>query len=147
LWTSLTNCYREDGTILILEIVSNIILNRTQKDAPVKIMLAEITQGSKMSHWNYRVIRKYHEKSDSSTYQIHEVHYDDENMIEGWTQSPVEPMGESLPELRNDIQYFLKAFQKPVLTEIIKNEKEVLVVDEEVAEINSGHYPELLDRS
>lgn len=100
-----------------------------------------------MSHWNYRVIRKYHEESDSSTYQIHEVYYDDENMIEGWTQSPVEPMGESLAELRNDIQYFIKAFQKPVLTEIIKNEKEVLIVNEEVAEINSGHYPELLDRS
>jgi hypothetical protein len=68
-------------------------------------------------------------------------------MIEGWTQSPVEPMGESLAELHNDIQYFLKAFQKPVLTEIIKNGKEVLVIDEEVAEINRGHYPELLDRS
>jgi hypothetical protein len=68
-------------------------------------------------------------------------------MIEGWTQSPVEPMGESLAELRNDIQYFLKAFQKPVLTEIDKNGKEVLIVDEEAVEIKSGHYPELLDRS
>jgi hypothetical protein len=100
-----------------------------------------------MSHWNYRIIRKYYKESQSSTYQIHEVHYDDENVIEGWTQSPVEPMGESLAELRNDIQYFLKAFQKPVLTEIVKNGKEVLVVDEEAVEINSGHYPELLDRS
>ncbi|HOP46922.1 MAG TPA: hypothetical protein PK874_04605 [Desulfobacteraceae bacterium] len=100
-----------------------------------------------MSHWNYRVIRKYHKESDSSTYQIHEVYYDDENIIECWTQSPVEPMGESLAELRNDIQYFLLAFQKPVLKEIIKNGKEVLALDEEVSEINIGHYPELLDRS
>lgn len=100
-----------------------------------------------MSHWNYRVIRKYHEESDSSTYQIHEVHYNDENMIEGWTQSPVEPMGESLAELRNDIHYFLKAFQKPVMIERIKNGKEVLAIDEDVCEINSDHYPELLDRS
>lgn len=73
--------------------------------------------------------------------------FNDENMIEGWTQSPVEPMGESLAELRNDIQYFLKAFQKPVLTETMKNDKEVLVVDEEVGKVNSGHYPELFDRS
>jgi hypothetical protein len=58
-----------------------------------------------MSHWNYRIIRKYHEESDSSTYQIHEVHYDDENMIEGWIQSPLGPMGVSLAELRNDIQH------------------------------------------
>jgi hypothetical protein len=101
----------------------------------------------KMPHWNYRIIRKYHEESDSSTYQIHEVYYNDDDIIEGWTQSPVEPIGESLAELRNDIQYFLKAFQKPVLTECIKNAKEVLDVDEEVSEINSGHFPELLDRS
>ncbi len=100
-----------------------------------------------MSHWNYRVIRKYHEESDSSTYHIHEVYYDDENIIEGWTQSPVEPIGESLVELRNDIQYFSKAFQKPALIESINDGKEVLDFDEEVSEINSGHYPELLDRS
>lgn len=84
-----------------------------------------------MSHWNYRVIRKYHKESDSRTYHIHEVYYGEKNNIEGWTQSPVEPMGESLAELRNDIQCFLKAIQKPVLTEIIKNGKEVLVIDEE----------------
>jgi hypothetical protein len=93
-----------------------------------------------MSHWNYRVIRKYHKESDSNTYQIHEVYYDDEHKIEGWTQSPVGPMGESLAELRNDIQHFIKAFQKPVLTEIMKDGKEELVIDEETAEINSGHY-------
>ena len=84
-----------------------------------------------MSHWNYRIIRKYHKESDSSTYQIHEVYYDDEKMIEGWTQSPVEPMGESLEELSNDIAHFLKAFEKPVLTESIQNGKEVLVSDED----------------
>lgn len=97
-----------------------------------------------MSHWNYRVIRKYHKESDSSTYQIHEVYCDDENMIEGWTQSSVVPMGESLAEFRNDIQCFLKAFQKPVLTESSKNGKEVLALDEEISEINSGHYPNYL---
>lgn len=84
-----------------------------------------------MSHWNYRIIWKYHKESDASTYQIHEVYYDDKNMIEGWTQSPVEPMGESLEELRNDIAHFLKAFEKPVLTESIQNGKEVLVSDED----------------
>ena len=85
-----------------------------------------------MPHWNYRIIRKYHKESDVSTYHIHEVYYDDENMIEGWTQSPVEPMGESLEELRNDIVHFLKAFEKPVLTESNENGKEVLVSDEDV---------------
>ena len=100
-----------------------------------------------MSHWNYRIIRKYHKESESSTYQIHEVYYDDKNNIKSWTQTPVEPMGESLAELRGDIQYFLKAFQQPALIERINNGKEELVLDEETTKINSGHYSEILDRS
>ena len=34
-----------------------------------------------------------------------------------------QPMGDSLAELRCDIHYFLKAFQKPVLTEKIKRKE------------------------
>lgn len=100
-----------------------------------------------MAFWNYRVIRKYHKKTDSNTYHIHEVYYDDENNIESWTQSPVEPMGETVAELRGDIHFFLKAFQKSVLTEINQNGKTLLVEDEEIVEINDGHYNEIIDRS
>lgn len=99
-----------------------------------------------MSHWNYRIIRKYHNESDLNTYQIYEVYYDDKDKIEGWTESPVEPMGESVAELCSDIHYFLEAFQHPILTEKILNGKETLVVDENATEINEGHHQELLER-
>lgn len=100
-----------------------------------------------MTFWNYRVIRKNHRKTDSCSYHIHEVYYDDENNIESWTRSPVEPMGETLAELRGDIHFFLKAFQKPVLIETNRDGKDTLTEDEESIEKNEDHYHEILDRS
>jgi hypothetical protein len=99
-----------------------------------------------MSYWNHRVIHSYHEKTDSHTYQIHEVYYDDKGTIEGWT-SAVEPFGETPFELREDIRYLMKAFQKPILKSTIENGEEILIDDEEASEINLGHYTEFLDRA
>ncbi len=48
-----------------------------------------------MSFWNHRVIHKYHKESDSHTYHIHEVYYNDKGSIEGWTESAMEPFGET----------------------------------------------------
>jgi len=76
-----------------------------------------------MSYWNYRIIRKYHKESDTDTFHVHEVYYNDENQIEGWTESACAPMGETLSELKEDIELFLKAFEKPVLFEKLKTVK------------------------
>jgi hypothetical protein len=100
-----------------------------------------------MSYWNHRVIHKYHEKTDDHTFHIHEVYYDDNGTIEGWTKSPVEPMGKTPNELREEVRYFIKTFQKPILIEKVNEGKEVLVPDEEAPEINEGHYSEFLDRT
>lgn len=100
-----------------------------------------------MSHWNHRIIHEYHEKTDSHTYQIHEVYYDDVGIIEGWTESAVGPFGETPSELREDIRYLRNAFQKPILILTIKDGEEVLVVDEDAPEVKPGHYPEFLDRA
>lgn len=75
--------------------------------------------------WNYRVIRKEHESGDV-TFQIHEVYYDDEGAIETWTANSVYPSGESLSELREDIEHFLAALDEPVLEECQENGKAVL---------------------
>jgi hypothetical protein len=100
-----------------------------------------------MSHWNYRIIEKYHKKTDITTYHIHEVYYTDDGIIESWTESAVEPMGETVDELREDIRFFIKAFQKPVLKEETENGKPVLVPQNDIQEINDGHYFELMDRT
>jgi hypothetical protein len=100
-----------------------------------------------MSYWNYRVIRKYHAETNSNTFHIHEVYYHETHEIDGWTESAVEPMGETLSELREDIRFFIKAFQKPVLIEKLKNGKIKLMPDEENRFVNENHYAELIDRT
>ena len=99
----------------------------------------------KMSHWNYRIIKKEFPKHDENEYQIHEVHYDDNGKVKGWAKNPVSPFGSTLNELREDIRYQLNAFRKPVLKE--NKEGTTLIPDEEETEINRGHYFEALDRA
>ena len=38
--------------------------------------------GTKMTHWDYRVLRKHCPGSDAISYQIHEVYYTDDSGIE-----------------------------------------------------------------
>ncbi|ETR72675.1 MAG: hypothetical protein OMM_07384 [Candidatus Magnetoglobus multicellularis str. Araruama] len=100
-----------------------------------------------MSAWDYRVIRKEHKETNSITYHIHEVYYSDNGTIESWTERPVQPLGENLFELREDIRYFLRAFRRPVLEEKIIEGKPQLVNDDDHYEINPGHYFEFMDRT
>lgn len=70
-----------------------------------------------MANWNYRVIRKTCPRTGSVTYQVHEVYYAAGGRIDCWTQQPVEPLGTTEAQLRNDVHAFLAAFRKPVLEE------------------------------
>lgn len=70
-----------------------------------------------MTNWNYRVIRKNCLRTGTVTYQVHEVYYAEDGRIDCWTQQPVEPLGTSEAQLRNDVHAFLAAFRQPVLEE------------------------------
>ena len=100
-----------------------------------------------MSHWNYRVIRNRHTETDSVTYQVHEVYYREDGGIEGWTQDPVAPLGETAEELREDIRYFLHAFRCPILEVRETDGGATLFPDDTDEAINEGHYFELMDRA
>ena len=100
-----------------------------------------------MSHWNYRVIRNHHTETDSVTYHVHEVYYREGGSIEGWTQEPVVPMGETAEELREDIRCFLHAFRCPILEVRETGEGSSLFPDDTDEAINEGHYFELMDRA
>lgn len=97
--------------------------------------------------WNYRVIRKRHTETDTVTYHIHEVYYGEDQEIERWTSDPVEPLGESAAELREDIRYFLLAFRLPILEERATGDGPTLAPDNSDDAINDGHYFELMDRA
>ncbi len=70
-----------------------------------------------MANWNYRVIRKSCLRTGTVTFQVHEVYYTEDGQIDCWTQQPVEPLGTSEAQLRNDVHAFLAAFRKPILEE------------------------------
>lgn len=82
-----------------------------------------------MTSWNYRIIKKDNDHQ-KTTYQIHEVYYFKDGSIDCWNHTPVEPLGVSEPELRNDIQAFLVAFRLPALKERIINGKTKLVEEQ-----------------
>ena len=63
--------------------------------------------------WDYRVIK--HTDEGEVSYQIHEVYYDENQMIKSWTENSIKPYGETPDELKEDILMQLQAFQKPIL--------------------------------
>lgn len=74
-----------------------------------------------MSHWNHRVIKHTRTsvidkiEETETWFSIHEVYYDDAGQPNGYTQEPVEPFGETLLELADDLDRFQVALSKPVL--------------------------------
>ena len=64
--------------------------------------------------WNYRVIRRTHERGPD-TFGIHEVYYDNEDKPNACTVDPVSPYGETLEELKSDLDRMWKALEKPAL--------------------------------
>ena len=63
--------------------------------------------------WDYRVIK--HIDEGVVSYQIHEVYYDEDQLIKSWTENSIKPYGETPDELKEDILMQLQAFQKPIL--------------------------------
>jgi len=71
-----------------------------------------------MSHWNHRVVRRVYRDEigglQEVAYQIHGAYYglEDKPAI---TEEPDHPHGETLAELRKDLERMLRALDKPVL--------------------------------
>lgn len=86
--------------------------------------------------WNYRVLEvsKYNETMDMTytTYAIHEVYYDDDGNIEGWTMDYMSLNNyESVDDMKGSMTLMMKAFEKPILREFIDEDG-----NEQLIEIN-----------
>jgi hypothetical protein len=72
-----------------------------------------------MGNWNYRVVRKdvYLGKTIAEEVQfaIHETYYNDEGVPTAITTDPMKPYGETVEELRADLERMCKALGKSVL--------------------------------
>ena len=62
-----------------------------------------------MTTWNYRVVER------DDTFAIYEAYYDDAGTVISITAEPVAPLGESLEELRADLEHYRRALDAPVL--------------------------------
>jgi hypothetical protein len=68
-----------------------------------------------MSYWNHRVVKTYYPDMDETFFSVHEVYYNDNGDLTNCTVLGVRPRGESLEELREELNMMLRALDKPVL--------------------------------
>jgi hypothetical protein len=66
-----------------------------------------------MSHWNYRVLRKVH--NGEEYFSIHEVFYDKNNNPNACSVEPVSAHGDTVWELKKDLELMIQALDKQVL--------------------------------
>lgn len=64
--------------------------------------------------WSHRVVRRQYPSGEVS-FALHEVYYDDAGEPTACTEGAVAPFGESLGELRRDLERMLSALDQPVL--------------------------------
>jgi hypothetical protein len=67
-----------------------------------------------MSTWNYRVIKSTNDDGET-LYQIHEAFYNDSGELSLITENPVSPCGETLDELKRDLDRMIEDLRHPVL--------------------------------
>ena len=82
-----------------------------------------------MSGWNYRIVRKnvYMGKTIAPEvmYGIHETYYNGEDKPTAITTDHMRPYGETLDELKSDLEKMVAALDKPVLNWEDFKDKEV----------------------
>jgi len=62
-----------------------------------------------MSSFNYRVMRHGDE------FAIHEVFYDENGNVNGWSLDPLSVFSQSVEDLRHELGLYLLALDKPVI--------------------------------
>lgn len=89
--------------------------------------------------WNYRVVRKnvYMGKTIAPEVQfgIHETYYNDKDEPTAITTDHMRPYGETLEELKSDLEKMVAALDKPVLNWEDFKDKEV---EEDAKAISGG---------
>jgi hypothetical protein len=63
--------------------------------------------------WNYRVMRKT--VDGETSWGVHEVFYDDDGRVTGWTPEPVAVAGDSLEEIQQQLARMAEAAERPPL--------------------------------
>jgi hypothetical protein len=66
--------------------------------------------------WNYRIMHNRAVRPESGhPFGIHEVYYNDDGSVYGWTEDAISLVGHDLDDLEWRLRAMLEAFQEPVL--------------------------------
>jgi hypothetical protein len=67
--------------------------------------------------WNHRVVKRTFNEGGytEDRYAIHEAYYDENGKVWGITEEPVEPHGETMDELKKDIDWMTQCLEHPIL--------------------------------
>jgi hypothetical protein len=60
--------------------------------------------------WNNRIVK--HEKDDSVWYSVHEVFYNENGGINGYTEEPISIIGETVEEVKSQLEMIMKDIEK-----------------------------------
>ena len=63
--------------------------------------------------WNYRVLKS--KDGEDDWYQIHEVYYDKEKVVNGWAENGATVCGNTLVEVRSSLELMLKSLDKEII--------------------------------
>lgn len=69
-----------------------------------------------MGHWNLRMSRQRFEDEIESgyLYALREIHYDDDGNVRGWSEDPIAPTAESLPEMYEVLDYVQRVTEESI---------------------------------
>jgi hypothetical protein len=70
-----------------------------------------------LATWNHRAFLHRHPEW-GDWYTIREAYYDKEGNVDGWTVEAIAPGGETIEELRTELQRMLKCLDQPVLDDV-----------------------------
>ena len=65
--------------------------------------------------WNYRVMKS--KDGEDDWYQIHEVYYDGDNNVNGWTKNGATVSGNTIDEVRSSLKLMLASLNKEALNQ------------------------------
>lgn len=67
-----------------------------------------------MGWWNYRVMKRLNSQGKYD-YGIHEVYYDDDGKINGWTEDSMVPVCPSEKDILYELEVMKRAFEQETL--------------------------------
>ena len=88
--------------------------------------------------WNNRIVK--HKKDDAVWYSVHEVFYNDNGGINGYTEDPISIVGETVEEVKSQLEMIMKDIEKHEVIDASTVELEdwgeaIKIIEDEVIKI------------